>query len=108
VIREPRRNLLVTMPPQEGKLVDMRVLVPTPDGWRKHGDLHPGDMVFHPSGKAIRVLAKHPDDIVDRRVHFTDHTYVDVHRFHEWTVWDRSRGAWRTIETADMELRALS
>lgn len=108
VLREPRRNLLVTMPPQEGKLVDAHAPVPTPDGWRKHGDLRPGDAVFHPSGKTVQVTVKYPDDVADRRVHFTDHTYVDVHRYHEWTVWDRSRGAWRTMETADMERRALS
>lgn len=108
VLSKPRHNLLITTPPQEGKLVDMRAPVPTPGGWRKHGELAPGDWVFHPSGTPIRVLAKHPDDVADRRVHFSDHTHLDVHRFHEWTVWDRSRHGLRTVDTADMELVKLS
>jgi len=107
VLTEPRRNLLVTCPPQEGKLIHASTEVPTPGGWRKHGELANGDVVFHPSGKPIRVVAKHPDDVVDRRVYFSDHTFIDVHRFHEWTVFDRSPRTWRTIETADMERHKL-
>lgn len=41
---EPR--LLLMMPPRAGKQLADDTLVPTPAGWRRHGDLAPGDKVF--------------------------------------------------------------
>ncbi|UYP17733.1 terminase family protein [Rhodococcus sp. Z13] len=107
-IREPRQNLLVTMPPQEGKLVSHDTPVPTPDGWTTHGEIRPGDTVFHPSGVPIKVLEVHQPAAADRRVHFSDHSYIDVHHRHEWTVWDRACGGYRIVETARLESVKLS
>ena len=38
--------LVIEAPPQHGKLVRDEELVPTPTGWKKHGELKPGDYVF--------------------------------------------------------------
>lgn len=39
------------------KALDCDTPIWTPDGWRRHGDLAPGDRVFSPSGKVVTVLA---------------------------------------------------
>lgn len=43
-----------------GKAVNLLTPVLTPGGWRKFGDLRPGDYVFHPSGKPTMVTKTHP------------------------------------------------
>ena len=66
--KSPRLMLLV--PPRHGKLLAHDTLVPTPDGFRSHGDLQPGDFVFSPSGLPIEVLAVSPDDEANLEVTF--------------------------------------
>ena len=100
-------NLSVSMPPQEGKLVASSTPVPTPSGWRKHGELGPGDHVFHPDGRVIEVTARHPEAETQYRVHFSDHTAIEVHGAHEWTVYDRTQSKWRTMETVAMARRKI-
>ena len=108
VLRSPKKiNLLITMPPQEGKLVASSTPVPTPSGWRKHGELGPGDHVFHPDGRVIEVTARHPEAETQYRVHFSDHTAIEVHGAHEWTVYDRTQSKWRTMETVAMARRKI-
>lgn len=98
-MRTRRGRLLITVPPQEGKLIADNELVPTPSGWTRHGDLRVGDWVLHTSGKPIRVVAVHPKAMASLRVRTSEHGAVRVHPRHEWTVYDRSRGEWRTVET---------
>lgn len=96
------------MPPQEGKLVADDTPVPTPTGWITHGRLRVGDLVLHPGGRPVRVTAVHAPAEATMVVHTTDHGAVAVHPRHEWTVWDRSRSAWRTVETRYLTTQALS
>ena len=51
--KSPR--LMICLPPRHPLADDTPVF--TPDGWRLHGDLKPGDRVYHPSGKVVRVRA---------------------------------------------------
>lgn len=98
----PDSRLIISMPPQEGKLVADNTPVPTPDGWKNHGDLQPGDYVFHPSGTPVKVLEVHAPAKATLRVHFTDHSSVVVHPRHEWTLHDCTAGKFRTVETQDL------
>lgn len=100
-------RLIITVPPQEGKLLAANTPVWTPDGWKNHGDLHPGDTVFHPTGHPITVTEKHPNDHATLRVHFSDHHHLDCHPNHEFTVWDRSRHKWRTVEAHELAATKL-
>lgn len=97
---QPVRNVLITMPPRHGKLCADDTPVLTTGGWKRHGDLRVGDFVFHPSGSAVAVIAVHRPAQASLRVTLTDGSHVDVHPSHEWTVFDRASGCWRTIETA--------
>lgn len=92
-------RLLLMMPPRSGKLLADETLVPTPKGLRLHGDLQVGDEVFHPSGKPVRILATSDKDVADVKVTFSDGSSYYCHENHEWTLYNRMRGEWQTIET---------
>lgn len=92
-------RLLLMMPPRSGKLLADNTPVPTPDGWKLHGQLKAGDTVFHPSGKAIKVLAVSEKDVADVKVTFSDGSSYYCHENHEWTLFNRMRMEWETIET---------
>lgn len=104
--KSPR--LMVLMPPRHGKLLADSVRVPTPTGWRAHGDLRAGDMVFHPSGRPIRILAVSAPDEASLEVTTMVGDVIKCHPNHEWTVYDRSRGAWRTVETRYLASQTLT
>lgn len=95
--------LVVSAPPQHGKANKCSTPVFTPEGWVAHGDLRPGDRVFHPSGQPTEVVAvTAPVDDEMLRVTFFDGSVVDCHPNHEWTVYDRNRKSYRTIEAREM------
>jgi predicted phage terminase large subunit-like protein len=91
-------RLLLMMPPRSGKLLADDTLVPTPRGWITHGELATGSEVFHPSGKPVTVLAVSAKQIADVRVTFSDGSTYLCHQNHEWTLFDRKRGEWCTLE----------
>lgn len=94
--KEPR--LLLMMPPRSGKLLADDTLVPTPQGWRFHGDLRVGDEVFHPSGRPVRIVGVSEKDVADVKMTFSDGSNYYCHENHEWVLFDRKRGEWKTLE----------
>lgn len=95
--KSPR--LMLFMPPRHGKQIADSTPILTPDGWKKHGELKVGDRVFHPSGKALNVLAvseKTPSDYI---VQFSNGEEIRCHENHEWTIFDRSDSKTKTVET---------
>jgi predicted phage terminase large subunit-like protein len=99
VVEGKSPRLMLTMPPRHGKLCADDTPVLTPHGWTTHGELRAGDFVFHPSGKAVKILAVGEKDYATHRVTFTNGDQIDVHLDHEWRIYDRSRQAYRTVET---------
>jgi phage terminase large subunit-like protein len=75
------------------KAIDVNEVVPTPTGWKKHGDLKPGDEIFGGDGKPCRVIARTPvfEDAECFRVSFDDGYSVVVSGEHLWTVEHKSR-----------------
>ena len=43
-----------------GKLLDVDTPIPTPDGWKRNGDIAAGDLVFDDGGLPVKVLEAHP------------------------------------------------
>jgi replicative DNA helicase len=43
-----------------GKLLDVDTPIPTPDGWKRNGDIVDGDLVLDDNGLPTRVLKAHP------------------------------------------------
>lgn len=99
VIRGDCKRLIINMPPRHGKKIANSVNVSTPLGWRKHGDLRPGDFVFGVDGRPTRVVAVSSESLVDMRVHMTDGASIVAHEEHEWRVFDRTCYHWRIFET---------
>jgi len=95
-------NLLVSMPPQHGKLLSHNTLVPTAGGLKTHGELQVGDLVFGRDGKQYPIVAIGEDDLADVRVTFSDGASVVCHENHEWIVYDRSHGEERVVETTEL------
>jgi len=100
-------RLIVSMPPRHGKQCADDTWVPTPNGWALHGDLKVGDEVFGVDGRAIKVLAVSDPSQATMIVEFMNGTKVQCHELHEWTVYDRARGGWVTVETRAMARRKL-
>lgn len=98
--KSPR--LMLLCPPRMGKACAHETPVPTPTGWTTHGALRVGDEVYHPSGRPVRVVAVSEECAADYEVVLTDGGRVVVHGAHEWTVYDRSRRQWRTLETRQL------
>jgi len=91
-----------------GKLHSYNVIVPTPSGKRRWGDLNIGDMVFGGDGYPTQIIGtKHYKDVPMYRVSFDDGSYCDVSSGHLWNVRGRQerrnkKDSWRTLETIDI------
>lgn len=96
------KNLMVFVPPQHGKEISDKTQVPTPNGWKKHGDLMAGDIVFGRNGEQVKVIATNEKVRSEYLVKFSDGTEIECHGNHEWLVYDRSLKRERQIETKQM------
>lgn len=74
-----------------GKGHTLSTNVPTPQGWRKWGDLRVGDQVFGSDGSPTIVTHVHHRGVLPTYlVTFSDHSSVEVDGDHIWSVWDTS------------------
>lgn len=109
-------------PTRFGKLNHNDTPVLTIDGWKRHGDLHPGDTIFHPSGRPIVVVAESPEAEVTHKITFENGESFLTHAAHEWYVYDRtmrkthrengkkivdSYGGYRIMETQELATKKL-
>ncbi|MCP4790505.1 MAG: hypothetical protein GY881_09770, partial [Gammaproteobacteria bacterium] len=100
IVDKKAPRLMLFMPPRHGKLLEHNTLILTQNrGWTTHGELVVGDKVFHPSGKAVEVIALSEEDYANEVVEFTNGQKIRCHENHEWTIYDRGCGYERTVET---------
>ena len=69
-----------------GKALDIRTPIPTPSGWKKMGDLRPGDLVFDEAGAVCTVLGQ-SEVMIGRpcyRVTFSDGASIVADAEHLW------------------------
>jgi len=91
-----------------GKLHDVDLVIDTPQGRRRWGDLRPGDLVFAGNGEPTRInKCKFYENAPSYRVTFDDGAYCDVSSGHLWSVKgrkERRKGvySWRTLETIEL------
>lgn len=93
------KEALIYIPRKNIKALALDEDIPTPEGWKKMGDVHEGDYVFSVDGSAVRVL--HESEVFNKRmyrVYFEDGSTVDASGDHVWTVQtkDSRRTARRT------------
>ena len=101
-------RILVSIPPRHGKQLAHDTPILTPDGWRKHGDLRPGDYVFGRNGQPVIVQGVSPETIGEYEVGFSDGTAIHCHENHEWVVYDRNAQKEKIIETKYLLEHSLS
>jgi phage terminase large subunit-like protein len=75
------------------KAIDVNEPILTPSGWRKHGELEPGDEVYGGDGFPVKVKARTPIfyDALCYKVTFDDGYSVIASEDHLWTVEKRTR-----------------
>lgn len=117
---KPMSSFLLTGSTGVGKAVADDELVPVPldvdwRGWKRHGDLVPGDKVFNRKGEPVEVLGVFPQGEREvYRVTLADGRQVTVDGNHLWGVRthsDRLRGVqgpFRTIDTRSMYEKGLA
>ena len=92
----------VSLPPRVGKLISDDTPVLTLDGWKNHGDLKVGDYVFDYDGLPVKVIHVFPKYYANKRVWFSDGSYIDCHENHEWIIYDRHKQQERIAETKEL------
>ena len=89
------RKLIVSVPPQSGKALQIDTPVLTSTGWKRHGELEVGDYVFGEDGKPKMVQWVSGNYLWHTmNVDFADGFSLVAAHEHEWELWcDRdSRG----------------
>ena len=80
-------RLLINVPPGFAKALDSDTPVLTTWGWKRHGDLVPGDFVYGPDGKPKRVIAVTvPVTEPAFEVVFDDGARIVAGKGHQWQV----------------------
>lgn len=100
---EKYRSVLMVTPTRYGKLCHDDTPVLTTKGWKKHGDLEPGDVVFHPSGRPTVVVSKTPKMDVNYKVVFDNGEEIYTHANHEWQVYLGKSKVSRVVETRELD-----
>lgn len=89
----PASHVLYLWAREHYKAVDVNEPVPTPSGWRPHGELDVGDSVFGPDGSVRKVVGR--TEVFTNadcyRVTFSDGYEVTVSGDHLWKVGKKSR-----------------
>jgi len=111
------KSASVFVPKKSGKMLDVDTPIPTPDGWKRNGDLQVGDEVYDEDGKACRVTVAHPieESPESYLVTFSNGEQVKACADHLWSVeslWARGsqrtgsyyKSVWSTKEMLDVGL----
>ena len=84
---DARRHAFILGTTGAGKALPYDALVLTPSGWRRNGDLRPGQNVIHPSGGRVSILSVYRQGRLPvARLHFSDGRTAECSRDHLWKV----------------------
>ena len=100
---------LRSMPTGVGKALPNDTLIPTPDGWKKVGDIRPGDYLFGQDGNPTGVLAIHPQSGLKQvwEVVFKDGRVVKCCKDHLWEYrYDRRHNLLKVESTEEIYKKA--
>jgi predicted phage terminase large subunit-like protein len=85
------QNIIFECPPRHSKLLASSTPILTPQGWTTHGQLKEGDLVYHSSGNTTKVISRHPNDVANILITFTNGESIKCNEDHIWAVYDRYR-----------------
>ena len=81
------KEAFIMLARKNGKALSLDTPIPTPDGWKKMEDVHPGSYVYGRDGQPVKVLVE--SEIFHKqmyRVTFEDGSSVKTSADHIWTV----------------------
>lgn len=81
------KEAFIELARKNGKALSLDTQIPTPDGWKKMEDVHPGSYVYGRDGQPVKVLIE--SEIFHKqmyRVTFEDGSSVKASADHIWTV----------------------
>lgn len=81
-------RLIINIPPRHMKLIADSIIVPTPKGYRRHGDIQAGDFVFGADGKPVCVKSITSKAPANYEVIFDNGEIIKCNGDHLWTVYD--------------------
>ena len=78
----------IEIPKKQGKQLALDTPIPTPEGWKRMGELVVGDLVFDERGMPCHVLAMSEIDDTEQcyRITFRDGSFIDAGERHLWNV----------------------
>ncbi|MGN0794537.1 MAG: terminase large subunit domain-containing protein, partial [Aristaeellaceae bacterium] len=78
----------IEIPKKNGKQLALDTPIPTPQGWRRMGELVPGDLVFDENGLPCHVVALSEIDDAEQcyRITFRDGSTIEAGARHLWNV----------------------
>lgn len=87
-----------------GKAIPNRTIIPTPNGYRKVGDIKQGDYLFGQDGKPTKVLQIHPQPYKKQvyEITFKDGRKAQCCNEHLWEVYNTSSRKWYTMSTQEI------
>lgn len=97
------QEAIIEVAKKNGKALADSTPIPTPDGWRRHGDLRVGDRLFDKYGDVCEVAAVHPKCEIDYEVLFSNGEMIRCNGQHEWVVYGMGSFDRRTTD----EIRQL-
>ncbi len=97
-------RVCISVPPRHGKMIADSYPVLTPDGWRTHGELIPGSMVYAVDGTPTRVTGRSGGGTCDLELVTSDGAVIVTHGDHLWGVSDRTvgKGLTRVMSTDEL------
>ena len=91
------------LPPGRGKAQPLSSLVKVPNGWKKMGDIQPGDKVTAWDGTTVNVLSIHPQGVKDiYEFTFADGRTARCTLDHLWKVFDATSNSWAVFTTNEV------
>lgn len=93
-----------------GKAEWVEQVIPTPQGFRRFGDLKTGDYVYGSDGKPTKILGVYPQGLKDvYKITFLDGRTDECALEHLWGVYTRSHGKWEyhVLTVAEMLSRGI-
>lgn len=101
-------NLILQVPPGCGKALENSTKIETSTGWKEHGDLVVGDILYHPSSKKIEVTHVHPKCFIDYKITFSTGESIYCNGEHIWYVNGiPSLNTGREIKTKDINPKSV-
>lgn len=83
-----------------GKCEDVNTIIPTPTGYKRFGDIKPGEYIWGKNGKPTKVLNVYDRGIKEMYyVHFDDGTSIKCGLDHLWEIIDYSKNTTKIRDT---------